>query len=599
MKRTAGPFEILEILGEGSFGTVCVARVSTDPLRRRVALKILKGAYATNEKILNRTRDEARLLSAINHPNIVRVERLMEIAGRPVVVMEHVQGVSLDQLLLRFKEGLPGAIALEVVRQTCLALHVAYAEAEGDDGRPLRVIHRDIKPSNVMLSIHGEVKVLDFGIARGEFEGREARTESVVMGSRPYMAPERLDGVADSQAVDVYSAGMSLYELLTGRPMNLSINPVSHDQAMNRQLQFVHIEGMTNPAVEDLRDLIRRMCAYTRDYRPLAADCARDLEQLQYAMDRRYHIALEEFARTTVLPIYETRNPVRPEDLADEDDELLKEVTGALSGSVYRAVPHARTNWTPYLFVGILGFLVVLLGSAAIYQYVFGDRQIAVQIWIPRGATAWYGEEFVATTAEVQVAPGPRLLQILLHDDGSRTLNCLVDAKRSVRWVGEDSVSVDDGSAQKCTESGAQGANLVPLIPEIPPEPVPPDDTEPISRPLTRQEREAAIRKASAAARRRPRPAPAAEPAPAPARKPAPAPEPAPVPKPRPAPATPPVAEADPRPVPLARTTAPEPEPVALLADDEPEALPNEDPDLQEPEDTGELSEGGVEDPAR
>ncbi|MEO0601056.1 MAG: serine/threonine-protein kinase, partial [Myxococcota bacterium] len=275
MKRTAGPFEILEILGEGSFGTVCVARVSTDPLRRKVALKILKGAYATNEKILNRTRDEARLLSAINHPNIVRVERLMEIAGRPVVVMEHVQGVSLDQLLLRFKEGLPGAIALEVVRQTCLALHIAYAEALGDDGRPLRVIHRDIKPSNVMLSIHGEVKVLDFGIARGEFEGREARTESVVMGSRPYMAPERLDGIADSQAVDVYSAGMSLFELLTGRPMSLSINPVSHDQAMNRQLQYVHIQGMSNPAVEDLRDLIRRMCAYTRDYRPSAADCAR------------------------------------------------------------------------------------------------------------------------------------------------------------------------------------------------------------------------------------------------------------------------------------------------------------------------------------
>ena len=156
MKRAAGPFEILEILGEGSFGTVCVARVSTDPLRRKVALKILKGAYATNDKILNRTRDEARLLSRINHPNIVRVERLMEVGGRPVVVMEHVQGVSLDQLLLRFKDGLPAAIALEMTRQTCLALHVAYAEALGDDGRPMRVIHRDIKPSNILLSIHGE-----------------------------------------------------------------------------------------------------------------------------------------------------------------------------------------------------------------------------------------------------------------------------------------------------------------------------------------------------------------------------------------------------------------------------------------------------------
>ncbi|MEN0067643.1 MAG: serine/threonine-protein kinase [Myxococcota bacterium] len=480
MKRTAGPFEILEILGEGSFGTVCVARVSTDPLRRKVALKILKGAYATNEKILNRTRDEARLLSAINHPNIVRVERLMEIAHRPVVVMEHVQGVSLDQLLLRFKEGLPGAIALEVIRQTCLALHVAYAEALGDDGRPLKVIHRDIKPSNIMLSIHGEVKVLDFGIARGEFEGREARTESVVMGSRPYMAPERLDGVNDSQAVDVYSAGMSLFELLTGRPMSLSINPVSHDQAMNRQLQYVHIQGMTTPAVEDLRDLIRRMCAYTREYRPTAADCARDLEQLQYAMDRRYHIALDEFARTTVLPIYESRTRITPEEVVEESDELLREVTDALSAE-HRAVqvPRSNTNVAPYIFVGLLGFVVVLLASLALVKFVGTEEQLRVEIWIPRGATAWYGEQFVATPAEVRVNPGPRILRIQLNDAESRTLDCNVDATRSVRWVGDDAVSVDNGQAQLCRPAGPGQAGPV----EEEPATLAPEDATPEEAP--------------------------------------------------------------------------------------------------------------------
>src|SRR5574337_365203 len=84
---------------------------------------------------------------------------------------------------------------------------------------------------------------VDFGIARWDFEGRAAHTESVVMGSRPYMAPERLDGMNDSPAVDVYSAGMTLYELLTGRPMSLSINPTSHDQAMSRHLQYVQVQG--------------------------------------------------------------------------------------------------------------------------------------------------------------------------------------------------------------------------------------------------------------------------------------------------------------------------------------------------------------------
>jgi serine/threonine protein kinase len=460
VKRAAGPFEILEILGEGSFGTVCVARVSTDPLRRKVALKILKGAYATNDKILNRTRDEARLLSRINHPNIVRVERLMEVGGRPVVVMEHVQGVSLDQLLLRFKDGLPAAIALEMTRQTCLALHVAYAEALGDDGRPMRVIHRDIKPSNILLSIHGEVKVVDFGIAKGEFEGREAKTESVVMGSRPYMAPERLDGISDNPSVDVYSAGMSLFELLTGRTMSLSINPVSHDQAMNRQLAYVQIQGMTQAAVEDARNLIRRMCAYTRDYRPTAVECARDVEQLMYAIDARYRIGLEEFARTTVLPIYESRPRITPEDALGDghEDEFLRDITGALTGPITSREGDFR--YAPYIFVAGLAFLVVLsmVLAGAKFASELSDRgpndgTVRVKIWIPSDAQAQVGPAFLAAPSGARVPPGRTAMEIKF-DDG-RQVGCVFDAKEdlSVRYVWDDgrhALSIDDGPAEPC-----------------------------------------------------------------------------------------------------------------------------------------------------
>lgn len=471
MDRSAGPFEILEILGEGSFGTVCVARVSADPLRRKVALKILKGAYASNKKILNRTRDEARLLSRISHPNIVRVERLMEVGGRPVVVMEHVQGVSLDQLLLRFKDGLPGAIALEMVRQTCLALQVAYAEALGEDGRPLRVIHRDIKPSNVMMSIHGEVKVLDFGIARGEFEGREAQTESVVMGSRPYMAPERLDGVNDGPGVDVYSAGMSLFELLTGRTMSLSINPVSHDQAMNRQLGYVTVQGMSEAAQEDLRNLMRRMCAYTRDYRPSAADCARDLEQLLYAIDPRYRIGLEEFARTTVLPIYESRPRITPEDALSEtnDTEFLAEVTGAFTGSG-EPRPAKKVNWVPYAFVGLMGFVVVLLVMLAVLKATMAPTdaapqvaaigpsgQVRVEVWFPdERAQAVVGGVFMRTKGGVQLPPGPASFELNFDDGRSYACDFTAEPGASVRWVG-DAISVNDGAAIDCAKTSAAG----------------------------------------------------------------------------------------------------------------------------------------------
>ena len=481
MARVSGPFEILEILGEGSFGTVCVARVNGDPLRRKVALKILKGAYATNKKILNRTRDEARLLSRINHPNIVRVERLMDVGGRPVVVMELVQGVPLDHLLLRFAEGLPGAAAVEVMRLSCLALQVAYAEATDENDKPLRVIHRDIKPSNLLLSIHGELKVVDFGIAKGEFEGREAKTESVVMGSRPYMAPERLDGISDNPSVDVYSAGMSLFELLTGRTMSLSINPVTHDQAMNRQLGYLQVEGLSKEGHEDLRGIVRRMCAYDRTHRPSAVDAARDLEQILYAIDPRHRVTLEEFAQTTVLPLYSSRPRITPDEaLENPEGEFLREVTGQLTGSA--TAKEKRTSplvsWTPYVFVGLLGVIVAVLGALSAWKIasqglgagaelaargsvtkVGDDGRVSLKVWIPSDAQAQVADVFMPTPGHIRVYPGPTLMQVMLND-GSQT-NCTFVANDgiAVRYVmegGSGAVSIDDATAMPCIEARAR-----------------------------------------------------------------------------------------------------------------------------------------------
>lgn len=369
--QAGGQFDIVEILGEGSFGTVCVARYLRGGRRQKVALKILKGAYTKNEKILKRTHDEAALLSFINHPNVVKVHELTVMHGRPVVVMELVEGVSLDQLLLRFKSGLPASVAIEVTRQTLVALHVAFNEARGPENKPLRVIHRDIKPSNMLLSTRGELKVADFGIAKGEFDGREARTESVVLGSRPYMAPERLDGVDDHPTVDVYSCGMSLYELLTGRTMRLSINPVTHEQAMNRQLSYLQIPGMSESDIEDIRSVIRRMCAYDRDYRPSALEAARELEQCFYAIDAQARVSLEEFSRTTVLPIYESRPRTKPEEAVQDESEsdFIREVTGQIKSTTVTHA-HAPASWLPQVIVGILLILILILAPLALYKYL-------------------------------------------------------------------------------------------------------------------------------------------------------------------------------------------------------------------------------------
>ena len=473
MRRKAGPFEILDILGEGSFGTVCIARITADPLRRKVALKILKGTYTRNQKVLNRTRDEARLLSKISHPNIVRVERLMQIGERPVVVMELVRGVSLDQLLLRFKEGLPTSVALAIIRQTSLALHVAYNEAQGDDGRPLRVIHRDIKPSNIMLSVRGEVKVMDFGIARGEFEGREAETESVVMGSRPYMAPERLDGISDSPSVDVYSTGMTMFELLTGRTMSLSINPLSHERAMTKQLGYLQARDLPPTALEDLRDIIRRMCAYDRDYRPSAIEVVRDLERIERAVDPDLSLTLEEFATTTVEPIYESRPPVAPEDAIQhsEDGEFLAEVTGHLTntGRTGGGPIRNRVAMPTLLFLGGIASVVAVLGLAAALKLVLPrlhvdtgmaagaiaetSGQVRVKVWFPDQATAELGSRILPTTGSAWIDPGEAELRVSF-DDG-QLVSCpftayAETALRVFEQGGTRGFTVNDGAFTPC-----------------------------------------------------------------------------------------------------------------------------------------------------
>lgn len=497
MSKVAAPFQIIEVLGEGSFGAVCVARITDDPLQRKVALKILKQDYAKNNKVLKRTKDEARLLSKLNHPNIVRVERMVMLNGRPVVVMEWVQGASLDQLLLRFRDGMPTSVALEIVKLTANALYVAFTEPVGKRDEPMCVIHRDIKPSNLLMSIHGELKVVDFGIAKSDFEGREADTNSVVMGSRPYMAPERLDGIPDTPAVDVYSLGMTLYELLAGRPMTLSINPVAHDQAMSRQLGALQSLPLPPQCVAEVQGVIRRMCAYDRDHRPTPEQVVHDIEQVMFLLPEEQWISLEEFARTSVRPIYETRPRVAPSQMREKfpEDELLAEITGTINNdtSVGRIPGRTRLSgeapeitqnerdlgqpqaqgrdltWVPFAFVGVLLVVVLLLSVAALAKYLtrevstvapvpvleVPDGQVGVAYWMSGdvekalldgnrydGAGTWWIEPG-ETTFEVELSDGQHARCSFVATPGGRVM--------VLRDQGQVAVAVDDQPAQGCS----------------------------------------------------------------------------------------------------------------------------------------------------
>jgi eukaryotic-like serine/threonine-protein kinase len=205
-------YRITAVLGKGGFGKVYRA-VLEGPggFHKDVAIKLLKDRDVP-ELTLQRFRDEARILGLVRDRAIVNVDPPTRLAGRWAVVMEYVEGASIQRLMSLGP--IPASVASEIVQEVARVLDKVFRTA-GPDGEPLRILHRDVKPANIQLTSDGEVKVLDFGIAKAEFSAREAHTSAYIGGTRGYIAPERLEGV-DSPAGDVYSLGVTLHFMVSG-----------------------------------------------------------------------------------------------------------------------------------------------------------------------------------------------------------------------------------------------------------------------------------------------------------------------------------------------------------------------------------------------
>ena len=225
IRRLGERYELGEVIGRGGMAEVFEGRDLR--LQRRVAVKILRPDLARDPSFQARFRREAQSAASLNHPNIVAVydtgeDVLGDIDGNgtivPYIVMEFVDGMTLRQLLASGRRLLPER-ALEISSGALAALD--YSHRHG-------IIHRDIKPANVMLTRGGDVKVMDFGIARAIADSGHTMTQqSAVLGTAHYLSPEQARGeVVDSRS-DLYSTGCLLYELLTGRPPFTGESPVS------------------------------------------------------------------------------------------------------------------------------------------------------------------------------------------------------------------------------------------------------------------------------------------------------------------------------------------------------------------------------------
>jgi serine/threonine protein kinase len=298
-----GKYEVTGLLGRGGMGLVY--RAFDKHLGREVAIKTITEGFAGDPEMLERFYREAAKTGMLKHPNIVTVYDLGEQEGFPYIVMEYVAGEALDRVIQSARP-LPLAFRLKIIEQVCSAL--AYAHRND-------VIHRDVKPANVIVQPDGVAKLLDFGIARQEKQERGLTRTGNVIGTIHYMAPERLRDRAFDGRSDIFSAGIMLYQLLTGQL------PFSGED-------FSVVQKLLNEKHPPLGN-------YLHDY-PAALDAILD-HSLAKDPDERYNSAdemaseiyavAEEVKKSQVLVMFQ-----RAESLVKEQDylkarELLLQVT--------------------------------------------------------------------------------------------------------------------------------------------------------------------------------------------------------------------------------------------------------------------------------
>ena len=228
--KLADRYLIEELVGVG--GMCNVYRAFDAEALQTVAVKMLRDEYAADEEYLRRFRNESRAINALSHPNIVKIYDVVLDAPNPYLVMEYVSGITLKEYIDR-KKPLPGRTAANIAGLVLTALQCAHENG---------IVHRDVKPQNIMVTEKGEVKVMDFGIAR--FAMSQSHTiDGNAIGSVPYISPEQALGGAVDQRTDIYSVGVILFEMLCGRlpfdgesPVSVALQQVEQNPKALRSL---------------------------------------------------------------------------------------------------------------------------------------------------------------------------------------------------------------------------------------------------------------------------------------------------------------------------------------------------------------------------
>ncbi len=388
-------YQIGEVIGRGGMAEVHEGRDLR--LGRRVAVKILRPDLARDPSFQARFRREAQSAAALNHPNIVAVydtgEDTLMGEGQtavvvPYIVMEYVDGMTLRQLLASGRRLLPER-ALEITAGVLSALD--YAHRHG-------IVHRDIKPANVMLTRTGDVKVMDFGIARAMNDTNTATMTAAqsVMGTAQYLSPEQARGeVVDSRS-DLYSTSVLLYELLTGKPPFTGDSPVS--------IAYQHVSEMPTPPSQvdpgvtpEIDAVVLRALAKSPDDRyQTAAEFRADVER-----------AIAGSPVTAAVPMVtmdqtQRMTPVAAAGLGPQPAYRAKGKTGRRIG---------------FAIISLVAVVGAILGAVLIARFVFGAADVGkVQVPNLDGLTI---EQATTALADFQLRLGAQTPEVSDRPSGT------------------------------------------------------------------------------------------------------------------------------------------------------------------------------------
>lgn len=324
-KTLAGRYELIEKIGEGGMSRVYRARDAL--LKRTVAVKILKDQMTGDGDFIKRFRREAQAAAGLSHPHIVNVYDVGEEGDIYYIVMEYVDGKNLKQHI-RDKGRLTAYEAAAIARQIAEALVQAHAAG---------VIHRDIKPQNILFSKDGQVKVADFGIAIA-VDGSTLTCSDEVIGSVHYFSPEQARGNLAGKQSDIYSLGVILYEMLTGRVPFSGESPVS--------VAMKHVQEPIEPPrrlVSSIPEPLERII----------------LKAVRKEPGKRYQDA-KNFLEDLILFQHKGEARAVPEVITDDDEEtIVMKPVGASSGSAAR-----KKSWVVPLII------VLFLGSTLLVGFI-------------------------------------------------------------------------------------------------------------------------------------------------------------------------------------------------------------------------------------